>query len=160
MAQAVQGSRDVRAWKTILAGVGAGLIAAVVAVGITAIMRARIPPPNASAGSALLAGILGGILYLWLTRITVRPAFALWIISLASATVISLLVATLPFPAGRGLPLPIPGLLVPLRQAAALVGLGRFSSGYFPKPYLPVVYAQHYATAVLISLLVPWWSRA
>lgn len=107
-----------------------------------------------------MAGVLGGLLYAWLSRTAARPALALWIISLALATIDSLLIATLPLPAGSSAPLGIPivGLVVPVKQVLALIGIAHFGTRRFPAPSLPADAAVHYVTAVVVSLLVPWWA--
>ena len=84
---------------------------------------------------------------------------ALWVTTLVLATAVSVMIATLPFPAARvQLPIPIPGLLVPFQQLGALIGLGRFGTARFPAQFLPVTIGMHYVTAVAVSLLVPRWS--
>ena len=117
-------------------------------------------PASRRAWSAFVAGILGGLLYAWLHRFTRRPVLALWIITLGIATIDSLLIAALPFPAGPGprIRVPIVGLIVPLRQLAALVGIGRFGEHHFPRASLPAVTVVHYVTAAAVSLIVPWWA--
>src|SRR5207302_6393190 len=125
----MQGShaRNVVGWGAgLLAGVGAGVVAALAGLAVGAAMRASIPPPLFVAWSAFAAGVLGGLLYAWLSRLLNRPAPAFWIITLALATIDSALIAFLPMPAvASPVRLPIVGLIVPLRQLAALVGIGR-----------------------------------
>ncbi len=146
---------------SLIAGIGAGIIAALVTVGLEFATGARLPPHTPTAWSAFVAGVLGGLLYGWLGRITRRPVLALWIITLVLATIDSLLIITQPFAEGATSPfgLPIIGLMVPLRQAAALVGLGHFTQRHFPRESLPIDTVVHYATAVVVSLLVPWWAK-
>ena len=141
-----------------MAGVGAGIVAAVACLAVNAVFRTRIPPADATAWSAFVAGVLGGLLYAWLTRITSRPALTLWIVTLALATIDSILIITQPFPAGAGplFGIPIWGLMVPLEQAAALVGIGHFTGQRFPANYLVSTTLLHYVTAVAVSILVPW----
>ena len=146
---------------SLIAGIGAGIVAALVTVGLEFVTGAKLPPHVPTAWSAFAAGVLGGLLYGVLTRITSRPVLALWIITLLLATIDSLLIATEPFAQGSmsvgGLP--IVGLIVPLKQAAALVGLGHFSDRHFPRDSLLPDALVHYATAVVVSLLVPWWAK-
>lgn len=146
---------------SLIAGVGAGIVAAIVGVGLEVATGAKLPPQVPTAWSALVAGALGGLLYGWLSRITSRPVMALWIISLVLATIDSLLIATQAFPEGSlSVPgIPIVGLVVPLRQAAALLGIGHFSQRHFPREYLLMDTLVHYVTAVAVSLLVPWWAK-
>jgi hypothetical protein len=145
---------------SLLAGVGAGFVAAVASVAALYVLRASVPPRGPSAWSAFVAGILGGLVYALLSRVTSRPRAALWITTLGLATIISIVVATLPFPQGSvRFPIPIAGLLVPLRQVLALIGLGQFSDRRFPAAFLHVAIIQHYVTAVAVSLLVPRVAR-
>ena len=61
-------SREVVGWGAgLLAGVGAGIVAAVACLAVNAVFHARIPPADAVAWSAFVAGVLGGLLYAWLT---------------------------------------------------------------------------------------------
>lgn len=154
-------SRGVVGWGAgLLAGVGAGIVAAVACLAVNAVFHARIPPADATAWSAFVAGVLGGILYAWLSRITSRPALTLWIVTLALATIDSILIITQPFPVGAGplFGIPIWGLMVPLRQAAALLGIGHFTNEHFPANYLVSDTLLHYVTAVAVSILVPLWA--
>ena len=146
---------------SLIAGVGAGIVAALASVGVEFATGAPAPPHVPTAWSAIVAGVLGGLLYGWLSRITSRPVLALWIITLVLATIDSLLIATQAFPEGSlSVPgIPIVGLVVPLRQAAALVGIGHFSQRHFPQAYLLTDALTHYITAVAVSLLVPWWAK-
>jgi hypothetical protein len=146
---------------SLIAGIGAGIIAALVGLGLEYATGARLPPHLATAWSAFVAGVLGGLLYGGLSRITSRPVPALWIITLVLATIDSLLIITQALPEGQTsvAGIPIVGLMVPLRQAAALAGLGHFSARHFPREFLPVDTAVHYTTAVVVSLLVPWWAK-
>lgn len=144
----------------VLAGAGAGVVAAVLCVAVEAVTGSRLPPRVATAWSAFVAGILGGLLYGVLARTTRRPVAALWVLTLAVATVDSLLIGTLPLPAGPGpsTGIPIVGLVVPLRMLGALVGLGHFSARHFPSQFLAIDTAVHYITAVVVALCVPWWA--
>ena len=141
-----------------MAGVGAGIVAAVACLAVNAVFRTRIPPADATAWSAFVAGVLGGLLYAWLSRITSRPALTLWIVTLVLATIDSILIITQPFPVGAGplFGIPIWGLMVPLEQAAALVGIGHFTDQRYPAKYLVSTTLLHYVTAVAVSILVPW----
>ena len=142
----------------LLAGIGAGIVAALACVMTQVLMRADIPPYVQTAGSAFAAGVLGGLGYAWLSRLFSRPALALWVISLALATLDSIFVARLPFASGPNPPrwIPIVGLVAPLKQLAALVGIGHFGERRFPAAYLPADTMIHYVAAIAVSLLVPW----
>jgi hypothetical protein len=144
----------------VLAGAGAGIVAALACVVLVLVLR-EAPPPTYTAWSAFVAGVLGGVVYAWMSRVVSRPALALWIISLGLATVDSLMIIALPLPAGPAPKIGIPaaGLIVPIRQAAALVGMGQFSDRHFPAAFLVNVTIIHYVTAVAVALLVPWWAR-
>lgn len=144
-----------------LAGIGAGAVAAVACVGVEIALHARLPPRVPTLWSAFVAGILGGLLYGWLTRVVRRPVAALWAIALVVATIDSLLIAALPPASGRGpsTGVPIVGLVAPLRQLLVLVGIGHFSERRFPASSLLAFTATHYITAVSVSLLVPWLAR-
>ena len=154
-------TRQVVGWGFgLLAGVGAGVVAALAGLAVGAVMRSNVPPPHFVAWSAFAAGVLGGVLYAWVSRLTDRPAPALWIITLALATIDSALIAFLPMPAGASpVRLPIVGLIVPLRQIAALVGIGRLGERHFPAANLAADTLMHYTTAVAVALLVPAWAR-
>jgi len=95
-----------------------------------------------------------------MSRITTRPALALWIITLVLATIDSIFIAVPPFPEGSGtvLGVPIVGLIVPARQGLVLIGIGHFGQHHYPRSDLAAVTATHYITAVVLSLLVPWWA--
>lgn len=86
---------------------------------------------------------------------------ALWVITLAIATIDSLLIATLPYALGPNpsIGIPVVGLIVPVRQLLALVGIGHFGTRHFPAQYLLAAAMTHYITAVAVSLLVPWWAK-
>ncbi len=158
MAQ-TRGSHAVGWGAGFLAGVGAGIVAAVACYVLALVTHTSIPPARPTVASAFVAGVLGGLVYAAWGRVVSRPVLALWITTLALATVISAAIATLPFPATRlQLPIPILGLVIPLQQLAALVGLGQFGKGHFPTQFLPATITMHYLTAVSVSLLVPWWA--
>lgn len=165
MAQGRRQTPNVRAapeWGTsIVAGAGAGVVAALASVGAEIVMHAQLPTRIATLWSAFVAGILGGILYGWLGRAVRRPAAALWVITLVVATIDSLLIAILPFPEGPNpsIGIPIVGLMVPLRQLLALVGIGHLGTRHFPAQFLPADTTIHYITAVAVSLIVPWWAK-
>ena len=149
-------------WGTsVLAGIGAGAVAAMACVGTEIALHSALPPRVPTLWSAFVAGILGGVLYAWLARVVRRPEAALWAIALVIATIDSLLVAFLPAASGRGpsIGIPIVGLVAPLRQLLALVGIGHLGTRHFPASSLLAFTATHYITAVTVSLLVPWWAR-
>ncbi|HLW60048.1 MAG TPA: hypothetical protein VKV57_09000 [bacterium] len=155
-------TRVVPGWgASISAGAIAGVVAALASVGVEVIMHARVPPRDATLWSAFLAGILGGILYGWLGRIVRRPVEALWVITLAIATISTVLIAKLPGASGPSpsLGIPLSGFTSPFRQLLALAGLGHFGTRHFPARYLPADAATHYITAVSVALLVPWWAN-
>lgn len=141
----------------LAAGIGAGAVAGLINVGFLTATHARIPPVQATAWSSVAAGALGGLVYAMWTRISPRPVAALWLTSLLVATVDTIVVFTLPFPtAGRHLGLaPLAGIVTPLLQILALFGIGGSSPMHLPVfaqvPYLAV----HYATAVVVSALIP-----
>ncbi len=154
--------RAVPSWgASVLAGIGAGVVAAVACVGAEIALHASLPPRVPTLWSAFVAGILGGLLYGWLARVVRRPVAALWVIALVVATIDSLLIAALPPASGRGpsIGVPIVGLVAPLRQLLALVGIGHLGTRRFPASSLFAFTATHYITAVSVSLLVPWWAR-
>ena len=122
--------------------------------------EARIRGDSATAWSAFVAGVVGGIVYAGLSRVVSRPVMSLWILAPTLATIDSVFIAVLPFPAGSNPPIGVPiyGLIVPVRQAAALLGIGHFGEHHFPAASLAAVTAVHYVTAVAVALLVPWWA--
>lgn len=161
MAGAAKRGEGAPGWPAVLAaGAGAGVVAAIVAVGVEIVGHAPVPPRPATAWSAFVAGILGGLLYGVLCRTTRRPVAAFWVLTLAIATVDSVLIAALPLPAGPGprTGIPIVGLTVPLRMLGALVGVGHFSTRHFPAPYLAVDTAVHYVTAIVAAICIPLWA--
>lgn len=165
MAGAAAKSATVRAapgWgASILAGAGAGVVAALASVGAEVVLQARTPPHVPTLWSAFVAGILGGILWGVLGRVARRPAAALWVVTLAIATIDTLLIAYVPLASGPNpsTGIPIVGLTVPLRQLLALAGIGHLGTRYFPAQYMLADAATHYITAVAVSVLVPWWAK-
>jgi hypothetical protein len=145
----------------LAAGIGAGAAAGLVNVGVVVMLHARLPPLMATAGSSVFAGALGGLVYWAATRITVRPVPALWVTSLLAATADTIIVFTLPFPtAERDVHIaPLAGIVTPLLQILALVGVGGSSPGHLPANTQPAYLAVHYATAIIVSLLVPAFAR-
>jgi len=144
----------------LLAGVGAGLVAALASVVVRALLHAVLPPLVPTLGSAFVAGLGGGVLYVLLSRVWASPTAPFVIVILALATLDSIFIAALPMPGG---PLPRPlfpvvGLIVPIRQLAALLGLGEFGTRTFPREYLLAVTVIHYVTAAAVAWLVPWWA--
>ena len=108
-----------------------------------------------------MAGLGGGLLYAGLTRVLSDPARALWVIVLVLATLDSIVIATLPGAAGSMPPalFPLAGLIAPIRQVAALLGLGHFGPRRFPSQYLLANTMIHYVTAVSVAILVPVLAR-
>jgi hypothetical protein len=142
----------------LVAGVGAGLAAALGSVGLQLVTGVHIAPLPEVAWSAFVAGIAGGLLYGVLVRVARRPILALWVVSLGIATLDNLLIALLPLPGGHEphLGIPIDGLLIPLRQMGALAGFGHFAARFFPAGKLPADMLMHYVPAVAVAALVPW----
>ena len=145
----------------LAAGIGAGAAAGLVNVGLVVMLRAHLPPLIATGGSSVFAGALGGLVYWVGTRITTRPVAALWLTSLLVATADTVVVLTLPFPtAERYVHIaPLAGIVTPLLQILALVGVGGSSSGHLPANARPAYLAVHYATALVVSLFVPALAR-
>lgn len=139
----------------------AGVVAALVSVVVEIATLSPLPPRDATLWSAFVAGILGGLLYGVLCRTVRRPIPVLWVVTLAIATIDSLLIAVLPGASGRSpnLGIPLSGLVAPLRQMLALVRVGHLGTRRFPQAYLPVATAIHYVVAVAVALLVPWWAN-
>lgn len=160
MAQAAGVPEIVGYPRGLLAGIGAGILAGMAAAATGVAMHSRIPSAVPALWSGVASGVLGGLVYAGLTRVTTRPVLILWIITLVLATIDSLLIATLPLAVGSGtlFGAPIIGLMVPFRQALALIGIGRFSSHHFPAAAVPADTAMHFVCAVLVSLLVPRWA--
>ena len=78
--------------------------------------------------------------------------------SLGIATLDNLLIALFPLPGAHEphLGVPIDGLMIPLRQMAALAGFGHFGARFFPVAKLPADIIMHYVPAVAVAALVPW----
>src|SRR5438445_3404939 len=143
----------------LAAGVGAGAVAAVGSMGVQLATGVRIAPLPEVAWSAFAAGLVGGLLYWVLAHVVRRPIPALWGVSLGIATLDNVLIALLPLPGGHEphLGIPIDGLVIPLRQMAALAGFGHFGARFFPVAKLPADIIMHYVPAVAVAMLVPWW---
>lgn len=143
--------------RSLAAGVAAGAAAALLSAGAQILMRARIPEIDETAWSAFVAGAAGGLLYYALLRVVRRPVSALWAASLAIATIDSLLIALLPLPGGHGphLVIPIDGLIVPIRQMGALMGVGYLGTRHFPERYLAADTVLHYILAAVVGTVVP-----
>jgi predicted lipid-binding transport protein (Tim44 family) len=109
-------------------------VAGLAGVGAEMALRSAAPPHLATVWSAFVAGILGGILYGVLGRLTQSPAPALWVITLVIATIDSALIWAVPFPSGRSpsTGVPIVGLVVPARQLLALAGMGHLGTQHLP----------------------------
>ena len=146
-----------RAVRSLGAGVVAGALAALLSAGAQLLMGARVPDLNETAWSAFAAGAAGGLLYYALLRFVRRPVDTLWAVSLAIATADSLLIALLPLPAGHGphLAIPVDGLVVPVRQMAALAGLGHLGTRHFPGRFLAADTVLHYIPAAVVGTVVP-----
>jgi hypothetical protein len=123
----------------LVAGLGAGVVGALSSVGAELVLNVPFPLLTDTAVSAFLAGLAGALLYAALVRIVRRPVSLLWILTLGIATVDSLLIALLPLPAGQGLQAgtPFDGLIIPIAQLGALLGVGHFGTTHFPAMYLP-----------------------
>jgi hypothetical protein len=142
------------------AGLVAGGVGALSSVGAELVLGVRFPLLSDTAMSAFLAGLGGGLLYAVLVVITRRPISALWWLTLGIATVDSLLIALLPLPAGPGLGAgtPFDGLVIPIEQMGALLGLGHFGTTHFPTAYLPADAVLHFIPALAVAGLVPRWA--
>lgn len=55
--------------------------------------------------------------------------------------------------------IPLSGLVTPVRQLLAIVGVGHLGTRRYPQAYLPVVTIIHYVAAVAVAILVPWWAK-
>jgi hypothetical protein len=145
---------------SILAGAAAGAVAAIAGVGTEIALRSPLPPHLATVWSAFVAGILGGILYGVLGRLTRSPAPALWAVTLLIATVDSALIWAVPIASGRSPSsgVPIVGLLAPMRQLLALAGIGHLGTRHFPARCIAAATVTHYTTPLAVSLLFPWWA--
>ncbi len=150
--------------RALVSGGAAGLVASAVGIGVVAAAPMSGPPLVALVGSGVAAGVLGGLVYAWGDRLVRRPSLALWITSLALATLTSAFLALLPVPtaATRFSPalVPVAGLVYYLQQVGALLGIGGFTSDRIPGSYVLLDTVLHYATAIVVSLLVPRWARS
>jgi hypothetical protein len=144
----------------LAAGLGAGLVGAAGSVAAELALGVRFPPPADTAWSAFFAGLSGGLLYAVLVESVRRPVSILWILSLGIATVDNLLIALLPLPAGPGLQVgvPIDGLIIPIEQLGALLGIWHFAPAHLPVTYLPADMLLHYIPALAVAVLVPRWT--
>jgi hypothetical protein len=144
----------------LLAGLGAGLAAAAAAVTAELALSVHFPLPADTAFSAFFAGVAGGLSYGLLVGNVRRPVSALWILTLGIATVDTLLITLLPLPAGPGLEsgAPIDGLIIPIEQIGALLGIWHFGPTHFPAAYLPADALLHYLPALAVAVLVPRWA--
>jgi hypothetical protein len=144
----------------LLAGLGAGLAGAAAAVAAELALSVHFPLPADTAVSAFFAGVGGGLLYGLLVGNVRRPVAALWILTLGIATLDNLLITLLPLPAGPGLQggAPIDGLIVPIEQIGALLGIWHFGPTHFPAAYLPADTLLHYLPALAVAVLVPRWA--
>jgi hypothetical protein len=145
----------------LVAGLGAGVVGALASVAAEVSLRVRFPLLTDTALSAFFAGLAGGLLYAVLVGIVRRPVSVLWILSLGIATIDSLLIAVLPLPAGPSLQvgIPIDGLIIPIEQLGALLGIGHFGTTHFPPMYLPADAVLHYIPALAVAVLVPRWAK-
>jgi hypothetical protein len=145
----------------LAAGIGAGAAAGLVNVGLLVLLQARNPPVMGTGGSSVAAGILGGAVYWAWSRISPRPAAALWLTSLLVATIDTIVIFTLPFPtAGRHIHVAaLAGIVTPLLQILALFGIGGSSPGRMPTTFLGIYLEVHYVTAAVVSLLTPVFAR-
>jgi hypothetical protein len=143
----------------VVAGLGAGLAGAAASVIAEAALGVPFPLPADTAVSSFVAGMGGGLLYAALVGNVRRPVPWLWILTLGIATVDSLLIALLPLPAGPGLQgPPLDGLIIPIEQIGALLGIWRFGPTHFPAAYLPADALLHYLPAIIVAILVPRWA--
>ena len=145
----------------LAAGLGAGIVGAAGSVAAELALGVRFPPPTDTAWSAFFAGLAGGLLYAVLVGSVRRPVSILWILSLGIATVDNLLIALLPLPVGPGLQggVPIDGLIIPIEQLGALLGIWHFGPTHFPVTYLPADMLLHYIPALAVAVLVPRWTK-
>lgn len=145
----------------LLAGLLAGGVGALTSVGAELVLGVRFPLLSDTASSAFLAGLGGGLLYAVLVAIARWPIAVLWMLTLGIATLDSLLIALLPLPAGPGLGAgtPFDGLVIPIEQIGALLGVGHFGTTHFPVTYLPADTLLHYIPALAVAVLVPRWAR-
>ncbi|HKV43117.1 MAG TPA: hypothetical protein VJT32_00345 [bacterium] len=150
------------AWgASVIAGAGAGVVAGLTSAAAGTLMHGQALHQTQILGSAFIVGILGGILYGWLGRITRRPVMALWVITLADATTGSFLIALLPLVSGPHslLSFPVIGAMAPLRPLIALVSVGRVGPhNFLPRSSLPGMVTL-YLSAIAVSMLVPRWAK-
>ncbi len=59
--------------RALIAGVGAGIVGAAASIAAQVLMRAPYPHYNDTLGSAVAAGVAGGLLYAVLVRLTAAP---------------------------------------------------------------------------------------
>ena len=145
----------------LAAGLGAGIVAAAASVAAEFALGVRFPLPADTALSAFFASLAGGLLYAVLVETVRRPVFMLWILSLGIATLDNLLIVLLPLPAGPGLRgAPIDGLIIPIEQLGALLGIWHFGPAHFPAAYLPADILLHYIPALAVAVFVPRWAKA
>jgi hypothetical protein len=144
----------------LAAGIGAGAAAGLINIGLLELSHSRLPPVLGTAGSSVVAGVLGGLVYALWSRISPRPVPALWLTSLLVATLDTIVIFTLPAPtAGRHLGLaPLAGIVTPLLQILALFGIGGSSSFHLPASFRGIYLAVHYITAIVVSLLIPMFA--
>jgi hypothetical protein len=145
----------------LIAGIGAGAAAGLVNIGLLSLLHARLPPVEATGGSCVISGALAGMAYWLWTRISPRPVLALWLTSLLIATVDTVVIFSLPFPTlGRHIHLAaLAGLVTPALQILAFFGVGGSAPMYLPAAVQPAYIVVHYATAVVVSLLIPLLAR-
>ncbi|HKX18674.1 MAG TPA: hypothetical protein VJT33_11745 [bacterium] len=141
----------------LLAGIGAGIAAGLINVALLLLTHSHIPPTRGTFGSCVLAGALAGLAYAIWTRVSPRAVAALWVTALLVATIDTVLIFALPFPAaGRRLGLgAIAGIMTPVLQILALFGIGHFGRGHMPGSFLGIYSVVHYMTAIVVSLLIP-----
>lgn len=160
MVQLEHGRRRIGIGRALAAGAAIGLLAAALDVAEVAVLGAKSPPALASAGAGFAAGVLGSLVYWWFARSLRRPDAALWITTIALATAIGVLEVTLPAAAGGVGWLPLAGLIAPLKQLGAAIGLLHFGAGHFPAAFVRVTVPMNYIPAILVAGLMPRWTRA
>ncbi len=139
----------------LLAGIVAGIVAALGVIGAVALLHSRAPTPTIAGASTFVAGIVGGILYGIYGAGGRRPALWLWLSMLVLATGWSLLVSRVHAPVGGPNVPYVVGILMPLKQIGGLLGLVKLGPRAFPPALVRVFIVTHYVAAVLISLIVP-----
>lgn len=145
----------------LLAGIGAGIAAGLINIAILQLTHSHIPPIQGTFGSSVLAGAVAGLVYAIWTRVSPRPVAALWVTAILVATIDTVIIFALPFPAaGRRLGLgEIAGIMTPALQILALFGIGHFGRGHLPGSFLGIFSSVHYLTAIVVSLLIPPFVR-